>query len=311
MTISVYNVPRLVSRLKKAHEPIRSPSSGDDKGRRPCGASAPSTWPSPAPGVARCARCSAARPPWRLWCCTAWLLGVLVAQDGARLRGGSRGTRASWRCKFCGGTRRVHRQHGAELGAPRASVAAQSEESEQDLGHVHVACPASRGAVSTHKPVLRASTGTRRRLLDSDGIGGLGEVSVPAPPGGWFDSDMVGACAVQRLRPDRWIMWYAGRSSHIQNDVVPIATGAIGVAISDDGLVWERACGPGAAGECFVRATARPVSHASHVGVGDVTRVGDQLAMLYFGGGSGCATWAAARCPGVGMCVGSATSMMA
>ena len=53
------------------------------------------------------------------------------------------------------------------------------------------------GAVSTHKPVLEAlSTGTRRRLvpaLDSDGIGGLGEVSVPPPPGGWFDSDMVGA----------------------------------------------------------------------------------------------------------------------
>ena len=64
------------------------------------------------------------------------------------------------------------------------------------------------GAVSTHKPVLEAlsTTGTRRRLvpaLDNDGIGDLGEVGVPPPPGGWFDSDMVGACAVQRLRPDR------------------------------------------------------------------------------------------------------------
>ena len=35
--------------------------------------------------------------------------------------------------------------------------------------------------------------------------------------------------------------------------------GAIGVAISDDGLVWERACGLCAAGECLRsgRATAR------------------------------------------------------
>jgi len=171
------------------------------------------------------------------------------------------------------------------------------------------------GAVSTHKPVLEAlsTTGTRRRLvpaLDNDGIGDLGEVGVPPPPGGWFDSDMVGACAVQRLRPDRWIMWYAGRSSNlIQSDVVPIATGAIGVATSNDGLVWERACGLGAAGECLGPRDGEAGFDASHVGVGDVTRVGDQLAMLYFGGGSELRDMGGgALFRGVGMCVGSATS---
>ena len=105
-------------------------------------------------------------------------------------------------------------------------------------------------------------------------------------------------------------MWYAGRSSNlIQSDVVPIATGAIGVATSNDGLVWERACGLGAAGECLGPRDGEAGFDASHVGVGDVTRVGDQLAMLYFGGGSELRDMGGgALFRGVGMCVGSATS---
>ena len=91
--------------------------------------------------------------------------------------------------------------------------------------------------------------------------------------------------------------------------MVPIATGSIGVALSEDGLVWERACGPGAAGECFGPRDGEAGFDASHVGVGDVTRVGDHLTMLYFGGGSELRDMGGGKMlRGVGMCVGSATS---
>ena len=120
---------------------------------------------------------------------------------------------------------------------------------------------------------------------------------------------MVGACAVQRLRPDRWIMWYAGRSSHIQDDVVPIATGSIGVALSEDGLVWERACGLGPAGECLGPRDGEAGFDASHVAVGDVIAVDGQLSMLLFGGGSELRDMGGGKMlRGVGMCIGSATS---
>ena len=110
------------------------------------------------------------------------------------------------------------------------------------------------GAVSAHTPVLEAlSTGhggawfrrsTKMGLATSRG----GRAA--SAPGGWLDSDMVGPM-------DHVVRWTLVQ--HLQNDVVPIATGAVGAAISDDGLVWERACGLCAAGECLRsgRATAR------------------------------------------------------
>ena len=69
----------------------------------------------------------------------------------------------------------------------------------------------------------------------------------PADDGGWFDGEAVGACTVQRLpgsgddpTAPRWIMWYAGRPADFPKDIMPIATGFVGLAVSADGLIWEK-----------------------------------------------------------------------
>lgn len=139
------------------------------------------------------------------------------------------------------------------------------------------------------QPILEPlASGSRRRLVPGSSLlGELGEFAVPPPPDGWFDSRAVGACAVQRLSQERWVMWYAGRATNFPRDVVPIATGAIGLAVSKDGLMWERACGPGSTGECLAPVDGDfDAFDASHIGVGDVARMGNELWMVYFGGGN-------------------------
>ena len=66
-------------------------------------------------------------------------------------------------------------------------------------------------------------------------------------PGSGFDALSLGAPVVHRYRRDDiltgeyWIMWYHGRSASIQEDgVVPLSTGRIGRAESEDGVHWKR-----------------------------------------------------------------------
>ena len=69
---------------------------------------------------------------------------------------------------------------------------------------------------------------------------------VLAPRAGFFDSATVGSCVVRRVAVRAgapWTMWYSARPDGFAADVVPIATGVVGVAVSEDGVRWERLAG--------------------------------------------------------------------
>jgi len=68
-----------------------------------------------------------------------------------------------------------------------------------------------------------------------------------APEGGWWDGSTLGNCVVRRfsdeMQGDRWMLWYSARGADFDPEVVPLATGAVGLAQSKDGLNWERLAG--------------------------------------------------------------------
>ena len=83
-------------------------------------------------------------------------------------------------------------------------------------------------------------------------------------------------------------MFYAGRPTNFAGgDVVPIATGLIGLAKSTDGLNWEKVHAEGGPmGSCFAPLESDDSSFdAVHVAVGDVVQEDSSLRMWYFGGG--------------------------
>jgi len=62
-------------------------------------------------------------------------------------------------------------------------------------------------------------------------------------PEGWWDSERV-SCPTVLLEPDgSWKMWYYGRDPTFDR-MINMPTGRSGLAISQDGITWERARGP-------------------------------------------------------------------
>jgi len=127
-----------------------------------------------------------------------------------------------------------------------------------------------------------------------------------------FDSAMVGACTVIcDESTGEWKMFYAGRPDDFGGgDVVPVATGLVGMATSRDGLDWKKVCCAGPMGACFGPSAAVDAWDGVHVAVGDVvpTRSGTLL-MYYFGGGSDSRSLGAGKSfRGVAMSIGRAES---
>ena len=130
----------------------------------------------------------------------------------------------------------------------------------------------------------KLTTAQRAGLLLSPQPAGVRKVlpgaGAPVPRGGvesddWWDGATLGSCVVRRftdeMAGDRWMLWYSGRSASFDSDVVPLATGAVGLAQSTDGVVWERLAGDEAGGACLVpNEDAWWGFDTSHVGVGDV-----------------------------------------
>lgn len=89
-----------------------------------------------------------------------------------------------------------------------------------------------------------------------------------------FDDMIVGSACVRRFVYDdseSWMMWYSARGKEFSDDVLPIATGQIGLATSDDGITWKR--------EGAVLTENREEWYffdTSHVGVGDVQIMSSQ-----------------------------------
>ena len=133
------------------------------------------------------------------------------------------------------------------------------------------------------RPILEPSASGLRRHHSS------GTMVPPPDSKGWFDGESVGACAVL-FDPvlKEWTMFYAGRPTNFAGgDVVPIATGLIGLAKSTDGLNWEKVHAEGGPmGSCFAPLESDDSSFdAVHVAVGDVVQEDSSLRMWYFGGG--------------------------
>jgi hypothetical protein len=104
-----------------------------------------------------------------------------------------------------------------------------------------------------------------------------------APEGGWWDGATLGGCVVRRftdeMQGDRWMLWYSARSASFNAGVVPLATGAVGLAQSADGVNWERLAGDEAGGACLTpNAEEWWGFDTTHVGVGEMASLTPSVA---------------------------------
>lgn len=150
--------------------------------------------------------------------------------------------------------------------------------------------------MSAGPALVPRSDGIRRSLSTSGSP--IPEGGSPPPDEvGWFDGQLVGSCVVKRfsdeMRGDRWMMWYSGRSGQIANEVVQETTGCIGLAQSNDGVVWERLAGDETGGSCLApNDESWWCFDTMHVGVGDVHVFSSRMVqhnaglywMYFFGG---------------------------
>ena len=115
-------------------------------------------------------------------------------------------------------------------------------------------------------------------------------------------------------------MWYSGKNRQIQNQPdFELASGAIGVATSNDGIKWEPLAGDETAGAVLAPNDDWWAFDTLHVGVGDVHVMSNQVVknsmglywMYYFGGDESEPTLGGSNGtapPGSRMCIGVALS---
>ncbi len=111
----------------------------------------------------------------------------------------------------------------------------------------------------------------------------LGLVHRPGPAGRWDDAK-VSCPRVLRGRDGLWRMWCYGRD-HAFDHRLNLPSGRIGLAVSRDGVRWERVRGPQTLGAVLDPSDDPAAFDAAHVGVSDVWETDNGFEMLYFGGG--------------------------
>jgi len=111
----------------------------------------------------------------------------------------------------------------------------------------------------------------------------LGLVLEPGP-NGWWDSERVSSPQVLREPDGTWKMWYYGRDATF-DPMISLPSGRCGMAVSKDGIAWERIRGPLTMGAVFepVPATEDRFDNA-HVGISDIYYDNGLYWMWYFGG---------------------------
>jgi hypothetical protein len=104
-------------------------------------------------------------------------------------------------------------------------------------------------------------------------------------PEGWWDSERVSCPQVLREEDGTFKMWYYGRDA-LFDRMINIPSGRCGMAISKDGVNWERVRGPLTMGSVFepVPASENRFDNG-HVGVSDICFDNGLYWMWYFGGG--------------------------
>jgi len=110
-----------------------------------------------------------------------------------------------------------------------------------------------------------------------------GLILPPGPAGAW-DEARVSGPRVLRESNGRWRMWYYGRDRAFGPDI-PLPTGRIGLAESDDGVHWTRVPGPMTGGAVLDPHPDRERFDSAHIGASDIQHEGDgRLRLWYFGG---------------------------
>ena len=102
-------------------------------------------------------------------------------------------------------------------------------------------------------------------------------------PKDWWDSERVSSPEVIRCPDGSWKMWYYGRDSQF-DPLVKLPSGRCGLAVSSDGVNWERIKGPLTMGAVFEPHPDPNRFDSSHVGVTSVCFWNDLYWMWYFGG---------------------------
>lgn len=103
-------------------------------------------------------------------------------------------------------------------------------------------------------------------------------------PEGWWDSERVSSPQVLRESDGTWKIWYYGRDATFDR-MVNLPSGRCGMAMSKDGIDWERVRGPLTMGAVFepVPETEDRFDNA-HVGISDIHYDNGLYWMWYFGG---------------------------
>ncbi|NEO99183.1 MAG: glycosyl hydrolase [Symploca sp. SIO2E9] len=102
-------------------------------------------------------------------------------------------------------------------------------------------------------------------------------------PAGWWDSERVSSPQVMRDLDGTWKMWYYGRDASFDREI-NLPTGRCGLAVSSDGVKWERIRGPLTMGAVFDPHLDPNRFDSAHVGVSNVYFREGLYWMWYFGG---------------------------
>lgn len=109
-----------------------------------------------------------------------------------------------------------------------------------------------------------------------------GLVLTPGPEG-WWDSEQVSSPHVLHFPDGTWKMWYYGQDASFDRQI-NLPTGRCGLAISTDGISWQRVQGPLTMGAVFEPHPDPSRFDSAHVGVSNVHFYNNLYWMWYFGG---------------------------
>ncbi|MDX2222593.1 MAG: hypothetical protein SFV21_07595 [Rhodospirillaceae bacterium] len=131
----------------------------------------------------------------------------------------------------------------------------------------------------------------------------------PGPAGRCDDAKLGIGVPLWDARGNRWIMWYYCRGQDAPAELPPtLGSHRIAVAVSADGIVWNRLTGLGRAGAIMEPSPNRADFDSLHVGLTDVTFADGRYFMWYFGGDHEELTTPVGRTAGLRMRPGLATS---
>jgi len=106
---------------------------------------------------------------------------------------------------------------------------------------------------------------------------GPGLIFGSGPARSW-DSERVSCPRALREADGQWKMWYYGRDASFDRRIT-LPTGRVGLAISSDGVRWQRVTGGQTRGAVFDPDPDPARFDSSHVGIGDIHREGGVYSM--------------------------------